>query len=33
MKIEHIAGCEKQDGPRVTGDGFYESALLDPKET
>ncbi len=23
-------GYEKQDGPRVTGDGYYESALLDP---
>jgi lactoylglutathione lyase len=25
------AGCPLLDGPRQTGDGYYESALLDPE--
>ncbi|MEK4563333.1 VOC family protein [Alkalihalobacillus sp. FSL R5-0424] len=24
-------GCEHIDGPRLTGDGYYESVLLDPE--
>ncbi|MBM0066344.1 VOC family protein [Alkalicoccobacillus gibsonii] len=24
-------GCKHIDGPRVTGDGYYESVLLDPE--
>ena len=24
------AGYQKQDGPRITGDGYYESTFLDP---
>ena len=25
------AGCTVESGPRVTGDGYYESCLLDPE--
>ena len=25
------AGCTLESGPRVTGDGYYESCLLDPE--
>ena len=25
------AGCAVESGPRVTGDGYYESCLLDPE--
>lgn len=26
-----LAGCHILSGPRVTGDGYYESSLLDPE--
>ena len=25
------AGCTVESGPRVTGDGYYESCVLDPE--
>ena len=25
------AGCAVESGPRVTGDGYYESCVLDPE--
>ncbi len=30
---EHLqnAGCTVESGPRVTGDGYYESCVLDPE--